>query len=312
MRVPIFFLSFVLPTCIFATTAELGFKQSSQTLSTSTSLYGNFKDSSENSEEVNPKLNWNLSYSIDKSNVVDSFGTSIIDNTQSMTVGLGAETTQHFSFELDNNYSVTPEEQMNAVGPSLSVGFRYYFQAPPDDFSPSVKISFGYGLTNNNQSFNTLLPARRKDLSPRPLNGNNIILQTLYSVSLTVSPLDWVSFKGYYAKYEYNRDVNQFLQFIESPRLAKVSNGIGNALSGFNIYNWKLESNFYLFKIWEFDLSHSVSKIATDSSYSTENDLIISVELGSWVLGAGVEFISSSVTDSSSTTTSLAKLTYNF
>jgi hypothetical protein len=294
--------------------ADARMSQSSQTKTYEISASGDLNSSKNENKDPVTVFSWDMDSSNSKSVATDpTTKIDIEDTTQSATLGMSFERPSHLSAGLDLNYSVTPEEDLETAGPSFTLGYRYYLETRAENFTPYFDFSGSYEISNNNQSFSLASQQRRRGSQPKPLFSNNTIIQHESTLKISVKALSWAKIKGSYSKFDYNKDVAQFLQYIDSPVLAKVSSGINNALAGFYLSTWKVEGDFNLTPDWELELAHSVSQVAVDLSYSIENDLTLYFDLNdSWSFGAGVELSSSTNPDNSSITTTTAKISYYF
>lgn len=317
-------LSSMIPILLVASAAhagsvELQGTQSSAIKSQEISADGayNPKDKSKKGEEV--QFNWDASYTHSTMQSPDpTTGINIIDTTHDLVFGSGVETPGHVTLNIDLNYSTTPDENLKDSGPTLTAEYQYFFgeettNDDSDSFRPSLTGKVGYGYLNYDQSFSTSKPARRKTAPPKPVFGNNTIGQRSVILGLKYKASSWITFKETYTKYQYSRDVAQFLQYIDLPALAKVSSGIDSALSGFYTYTSKFEILLYFLKDWELDYANSQSRVAADLSFTTENDLILSYDINDdWTVGGGIEDVTSTSPTTPPDNSVVAKLTYYF
>ncbi len=312
MRISIFALLMQILVTVpaHATNIELELSQGSETKSQELSADGQFGSSDSKKKKREKEENsylWDLSYTHSTIQVKQQTGGVITDNSHSVTVGAGLETPSRFSFNTDLNYSKTPEENLQSYGPSMVFGYTYEFgkkktfkkknsqkddndNDDEEDFKPSVGAELTIGYDNYVQTFGKT--ARRKANGvARPVTGSNEINKKSGELSLKVHPWSWVSARASYTKYSYNKDVNEFLQYLDVHAIGHVSAGMEDALAGFYSDTKTVSLSFYILEDWELDLEHSASTVISDQSESSYDKGTVYVDLGeTWRLGAGFEY----------------------
>lgn len=321
-----------------ATSLELEASQSSQTKTYEISGSGDFNKSKE--AEANT-YGWSLSADRSRSETTNSSGSAITDNTTDLAAGIGVEMPSQFRSGASFNYSTTPEENLKSSGFTVSAGYTYNFnelstgpaatkpvmtagdapdmqesrEASPsgNEFSPYLAADLNYESLDYVQTFEAN-PPRLPQGPSRPTSGKNTINQKFTQVTLKLKPYRWVRFKVSYTKYSYSRDVNDFLQFLDThDLLGKVSAGFSSALSGFYDNTVLVGVTLFPSSDWEIAASRSTSKVISDSSLSTTDKLAVYWNFAeAWRLGVGASVSKSNTAGSASSTQSSLSLGYEF
>lgn len=261
----------------------------------------------------NKDFGWDLSYTHTTTQA------TVTDTTHDLILGSGWAT-KAFSANLDLNYSSTPEENLASYGPTLSFSYTHFFGAVPnadaakfEAFRTSLKTVLELSTLNYEETFSVGGGGRRKGALVRPTTGNNTIQQKSVMLGLRWKPQSWLQLKAGETKYSYSKDVNQFLQYIESPAVTQVSSGMNNALAGFYDSTRKLEIDFYFLEDWELDLSQAQSRVLSDSSLTTVSAVSAGVNLGeNWYTAVGVKNVTSSSPGTSDVATVTGRVSYYF
>lgn len=256
-----------------------------------------------------PDFVWDMSYTHTTSTA------GVTDTTHDLVAGSGYAT-KNMSANLDLNYSRTPEENLMSFGPTASLSYTYFFESPrkktidSDPFRPSIKGILELGTLNFVETFGT---AARRKLVSRPASGNTTIQQRSVLVGTRIKPWSWMQFKASFTKYSYNKDVNQFLQYIDSSVVARVSSGISNALAGFYDTNGKLELDFYFLENWELDVAESQAHIIADDSNSSTAALTLARTFDpAWTVAVGVKQTTSSDATVGKVNSGMVRVDYDF
>lgn len=309
-----------------ATALDIGASASQSALERSVGIFadGDFNTPLEN-DETTLIYNWNLAYTHSQVESKDSLGNIIKDINHDYTVGAGIDVPAGWFGNLDLHYATSPDEGLVSSGPTLKLGYTYNFSSPEkmdsdgekdsdNEFQPNLGFSLAFSSISYKQSFSSSIQTRRRGTSiTRPVTGSNTINQRSTSFSLYGHPLQWLNLNGTYTKYNYDKNINDFLQYIDGRQeIASTSSGILNALSGFADRTTTLRASFRFLEIWQLDLENSVSKIISDDSTSTTNRAEIYVTLSKWKIGLGDEVGKSTSSGTDTTNTVLFDVDYFF
>ncbi len=207
-----------------------------------------------------PSFNWNAVYDIIKTTSAGDgiSGGGVTDTTNQITLDLGYDNKNTFDVSFGIQYANTPQEALKYFGPELSLKYN---------FSSVISAKVEFTDLTYTQTFTTNTVTKRG--LPRPSNSDNVIKQVASEFELDVNPTDNFSVKVSYSYYFYDRDVNSFLQFLDSPRsVAMGASAFSGTVGGFPAWQESLGLVWTPGKLWEFDGDIVGSPAASDGSWT--------------------------------------------
>ena len=198
------------------------------------------------------------------------------DHTNSFTAGIGYE--EKFEIESNLNFSNTKEENLKTFGLSIGVGYTFdlatravkdapeKIEEKEDSFVPTLTIKAMGGLTHYQQDIGVAVRkgTRRK---PQTAKASQSIQQKQFEFDVTVSPWVWLDVKLGFIKYNYNRDVANFLSKLDDPRAIRSGAAdFGSTLEGFSSKESLLNFTFHLPAEIDLETDFSQSTSASNSS----------------------------------------------
>ena len=239
-------------------------------------------------EDEEKSWNWKLETNYSTSPpAAAANGASVRSATSQFIGGIGYQS--DWSADLDLNYSRTPAEALKSFGPTLSLGYTIDFDSE-SEFEPSVDLGLSLGTTGYQQDFtsDTVTTKRKK---PRGSTTSEKIRQNSIRPQLTVSPLSWLSASVSYARYAYDRDVAEFLGFLNQPQSIRLGlGGFADTLDGLPEQSTDLSATLHLSEAW--DLEGSASWTRSKSSGALTHGWGTKLETRMWsplALALGVE-----------------------
>ncbi len=239
-------------------------------------------------EDEEKSWNWKLAYNYSTSPpTAAANGTSVRSATSQFIGGVGYQS--DWTADLDLNFSRTPSEALKSFGPTLSVGYTIDF-ASEDEFEPSVDLTLSLGTTSYQQDFTSdTLPTKRR--KPRGSTTSEKIRQNSIRPQLTVSPISWLSASLSYTRYTYDRDVAEFLSFLNQPQSIRLGvGGFADTLDGFAEQSTDVSATLHLATDW--DLEGSATWTRSKSSGALTHGWGTKLETRVWApvsLALGVE-----------------------
>lgn len=294
----------------------LELSRGSQIQSANLSASGDFnKADKKKSEDIQNIFNWDLSLARTTQETTSATSGTVKDNTNDFSFGLGMDRGA-LSLGLSFNYSQTPEENMSSQGPQVSLAYKFTFHGSNEDsdsFDPYLRPEIGFGYEDYTQTFEVTRVARRRNAPVRPITGKNTIGQKFSSVTLKYKPVSWFYARAGYKKYSYNKDVQDFTQYLDNQgALGAPTSGFSSALSGFYDSTIFGQLNFDFLDTWTLLLKRSVSKVALDKSENSTSRILISDDITpNWTVGVGADNFRSGSTGLSDTT-ALVNIDYSF
>jgi hypothetical protein len=284
MIVSALFLSLFLTHPAQATELGLDLYQGSSSKSQAVSASGDFAKG----------FDWDLNYTRTVSDTTSAANASLQDTSHEFILGLGLETPELFSAGIGVHYTSTPEENVQSVGPEFSLGYTLKAEKTKDDaFRPRANLELTAATQNFAQNFAGT--KTRRNGNTRPVSGENTIEQKALGLKLKFKPWSWFALKASYTAYSYNKDVNQFLQFLDSTKALVATTGLSSAVTGFYKNTLLAGVTFYFLEDCNIALSRAVSTIALDDSIATTDKIMLEYEMNeSWNLGIGTEKLQSS------------------
>ena len=212
----------------------------------------------------------------------------------------GYESGPGFGAAVFYTYSYTPEESLIGAGPEFD--FYYLFDlVPKSEPGPSAKterkvstnstmrIKTGIKSTEYIQTF-TGSTAPGNNGAPRPTTGFNNLRQISQISGVSISPSKFLTTGLTFTYYFYNRDVADFLNFIQSPSAARTSiGGFANSITNFAQSSLEWTASIYPSDDWSIDLEIIDSISAVDISQGWSFQGIVSRSIEEWTIGLGCE-----------------------
>lgn len=225
---------------------------------------------------------WHLGYTF--SHLKENFsGFEVSDTTHEVTGGFDWE--KDWLFGAGFSFATTPSEHVKSVGPVFDFGYTW-------------KLGVGFRESVAFLSYKQSFTSTTRPPPGRPARAATVdeqILQTGWTTELDASPAVWISLKGIYTHYFYNRNVNQFLQNLNTPRAVSLGvSGFSNTLEGFQTHYESIQITFYPSELWEFSAGSDLAKSASDGSYTHGFSVSAAKQWGSyWKTGLGYEYANS-------------------
>jgi hypothetical protein len=209
---------------------------------------------------------WNFDYVLTSTKTLDpTSGNTVKDDTSEFDGGLGVNKKDDFEYGLGLTYATTPQESLRDYGPNIYYGFTTLLGQKSESFTPDASIKFTLSQLTYIQAFSSSFTSRTGKL--KPTTGTSAISQVFPKVEANFDVTETFSLKLAYTYYFYNRNVNDFLQTLDSPRAVAV--GLGNlssSVSGFNTDSKEIEFTILPIDLWEIDLQGTEATSAIDSS----------------------------------------------
>ena len=307
------FWFFVLSESILANSIESETIIGSTSTEESISLDGNFGEKKpekkpesklENKSESKPaedteKFPWALNFAQTRSKSTDADNNPLVDVTNAFEALFGYESKSHFEFGGGYAYSATPNENLISLGPNLYTGYTFEEEKhiptkntksdeeDDQDFRKSIGFKVTASSTRYIEAFTATQPQQTKKGKAKPTTGVNEIIQTSLLFEMPIKYFEWMTIKPSATFYRYNTDVNDFLNYLNSKRLASGTIGLQSSAASLASFEAALQATFYFLDSWELLLIEDYSTIATDRSNSWAFKVQIFDEIGNWRLGLG-------------------------
>lgn len=256
---------------------------------------GDFEQNPDPSKDI---WSWNLGLSSTTSTFIDpATNINIVDKTSGISGGVNWLMPTELEAFAGYSFASTPEENLTDSGPNLGLSYTINLKnapkktspegaEPTDDFVPSVYLKTNFSYLKYNQSSTTTTSTRRLRVT-RTATATNAIDQNAYTLEGGISPLEWISLRYTFIKYNYSRDINAFLQYLDSPTLRTKSAGLSNAVSGFPTDLKETAVTFYPLEYWSLEFIYSVTVQASDFSFLNSTEGTLYRQLGQWKVGFG-------------------------
>ena len=320
---------------------ELGANSTSETISGD----GDIGETSKSKKPVD-QYSWNAEATVTKTSSIDSTTQqTVTDRSTQVSGGIDWDGKSGWKLGAGLTYGQSPDEDLEQSGPTFSIGYTKHF-APPatpikppqknvakaaasedvddenddDDldapsepassFSASLGAELTLGVVDYKQTFFATKTNRLG--RARPVKGTNGITQSSAEFAFSARPWKWLKAKISATTYKYNRNVQDFVQYLDSSRVSSLigSSGFASTVSGLPSSDASLSLYFYILETWEVDVSQSVSTAATDQSQSTSSKLQILKELlDDWTIGLGARVQAS---NSGNDQSALVHVSYDF
>jgi hypothetical protein len=228
-------------------------------------------------------LRWNLGFEYSQAGGTDPrTDLPALEKTYEFKGGLGYQASDAWDFGGGLMYSTTPLELMQAVGPNAYVGYTYKFkdqvakkgskvkpkaEDEEESFSPSVGMRLTGSLTKYSLTNITGTGSLGKKSALRALTPS--ISQRSAELELDVAPLEYLSAKGTYTAYGYDKDPAQFASALGSTRsipLQHLTTGLANATNGLPTFSTGMSVTFYPAEKWDIEPGVDITKTKSDGS----------------------------------------------
>ena len=238
----------------------------------------------------NASWNWKLGYTSSTSPPAPAANGPSVKASSSQFIG-GFGYRANWSADLNLIYASTPSEELTSFGSTLNLGYTFRFgsesgapqskttarkisqksveQNEEDEdevFVPSLELALALGTTGFDQSFSSASVATKRG-KPHSLTTSEKIRQNLVKPELTGTPVPWFTLSAAYTRYTYNRDVNEFLNYLNQPRSIRIGvGGFADTLDGFADHSGELTATLHLGENWDFESSVTLTRSkSTDS-----------------------------------------------
>lgn len=239
---------------------------------------------------------WSVDYTYSRQQSPNSAGIQVIDNTTELDLAFGAKQKKFSEWAIGLTFANTPDENLKDTGPNFYFGQTFPLtERSEKDFYPTLAYKLTLSDLNYVQTFSTTALTRTGKV--KPVTGSSSINQVFPELQLTWEPSDSFTFKGAYTRYFYNRNVNDFLTTLDSPRAVAVGIfGLTNAVSSFNTDMWELDVEWTPLDSWEFDEEATAATSAADGTTAwTFKEAALYNISKSWVLGLAYEYEQSDI-----------------
>jgi hypothetical protein len=221
------------------------------------------------STEPETNFDLNASYGFSNSKSTDSTtGVTISNDTHQVNGGMGWAGSSGISMAGDLSYSKTPDESLSSFGPRLSAGYTYRFES--EGFRPTLGIKLDISSVRYTQTFSTDTSGRRGGGGggpPRPVIGENAIRQSSAKISIKTRPISFAALKLSFKKYTYDKDVAQFLSFLDSQSAVRTNvSTFSSAVSGLPESDSSVSFILYPIEDWNLTFGATSSISALDQS----------------------------------------------
>ncbi|MBC7691962.1 MAG: hypothetical protein H7222_09340 [Methylotenera sp.] len=268
------------------------------------------------------------SWSLEYSRTSSTLGT-ISDVSHGFSGGVAYRTTGGWEIGGGLYRGTTPDENLTSFGPNFRIGKSFdlganvplnhakprIFQAgstrkenatpleesdASDDgdepFRPSFELAANFGSLAYQQesaaTAGTATPVKRNGRKTRlPANTPNSITQSSFGLDASWSCLDWLSLNASFMKYRYSKNINTFLQYLDSPLAARTGgSGFSSTVGSFPESMTVVGTTLSPTDFWDVDLSAALSHAASGQSETKAVKILANRDLGKhWRLGGGVE-----------------------
>jgi hypothetical protein len=239
---------------------------------------------------------WSAELEFSEAPTITSVGTNIQEHSYAILPQMGIEPGNGFGVQSSYNYSYTPEESLVSSGPELD--FFYTFEGstvePSEnsekiEFSPTLKLQFGGKDLEYVQTFNgSTVPG--KNGVTRPTTGFNNLREIAAITEVATSPWEFLSFGITYTYFFYDRNVANFLTFIDAPGAARLgAGGFSNSITNFSQSTLDFTATLYPIDKWSLDLELINSVSAVDISLGWSYQAVLNREFGNLTAGLGAE-----------------------
>jgi len=295
-----------------ASETEVGSTTVSETISADDEIKG--------PDESSEKYPWDLSYTYSNLKSTDASGNAITEKSNTVNGSVGYESAKRFEIGGGYNFANTPDENLVVYGPSLYLGYTHKRVKPAarasakqsenDDssFAPSVGFKVTVSSNRNVETFTPNQPAKGSKVK-RPTTGINEITQNSVQLESKIKPAEWVSIKPAVTFFKYNRNVTDYLNLLNSPRISVSRASFGSTVSGLADFDALLKTTFYFLDSWDLVLSEDYSIMAADQSNSWISKIEIGDTLGDWRIGLGYSNQNSTIVTDNSV---ILKVSYDF
>jgi len=257
---------------------------------------------SKKEEDVKTKWVWSIEYSYTQTSSYQTGATLnssilIVDEASDLNLSTGADKEDDFAYGLGIDYSETPEESLKDFGPNIYLSETYKLgkaktsPAEEDEFTRTIAFKLTLQDLSYVQTFFGTVGLTQTSKS-RPVIGSSTINQFAPELEATLGLLDSLTLKATYTYYMYDRDVNQFLNNLNSPRSVSTgAAGFASAISGFPSSEVEIDINWFPFDDWEFDEEATDTITETDGSHGyTFKEVALATVFTSWKFGLSYEY----------------------
>jgi hypothetical protein len=236
------------------------------------------------------------------------------DHTNSISLGGGYSDKWEIGLGID--YSNTKEENLKSFGPNAYLGYTFDLanrpkklkRQPQNPNSPTAKVdsdveddasgvfvpTLNFRITGASNKFThdaslTTRAGSRKQLAA---TATQEITQKDFEIDGTLSALEWLDVKLSYIKYNYDKNVADFLARLDQARAVQTGLAdFGSTLSGFSSKEWGINLTFHLPLDLDFgaDFTQSTSAIDGTTKTNTFKGDLSRVWAETWKTGLGFE-----------------------
>jgi hypothetical protein len=256
-----------------------------------------------------PTLAWNLGLSYSQ---LRNENESVLTRTTGIQMGAGWE--QQWLARVDLGFALSPADRYHQLGPSVELGRRFELGAPNESgFAPTIELRGLFSYLRFTQSFNNDTGSRPEGRRARRVSqttGTEAIAQTGAGLEIATAPWAWLSTRFYYLHYTYDRNLDAFLEFLDSPRAVRAgAAGFSSVLSSFPSQTFGFGFLFSVGSRWQLGLDGIRSRNALDGSDMDTARAQVWYELNtSWTLGLGTQ---REISSGESDTMGLASVTFS-
>ncbi len=259
-----------------------------------------------------PVYSWNMGYTFSRVTSTDAAtNQKITDQNSEVVGGIGYGGSSGWQTSGGLTYVNSPDENLREVGPQFSIGLTQKF-AQEDGFAKRLGARLALSVMDYTQSLPGTATSGRLGRTLSRRGVTNSITQASAEISFTGKPVEWFSARANHIAYGYNRNVNDFLIYLESPQLAssRLASGFASTASGLPRSESGLTITFYFAETWDFALGENYAISAADDSTSWSTKAYLSDEIGdSWVVTLGMRAQQSS---NYSDQSALLRISYDF
>lgn len=243
---------------------------------------------------------WNLNYNYERSVTPQPDASDIVDDTDDFIAGFAWNGETGWGVSGNLEYSTTPQEDLVSRGGNFSLSYRWKYngESVSDDsgFSPYLDFRLSAGTTNYLQSFSGSIP-RLKNHTTRPVSGTAEIRQNMTGLTLGWKPVEDWKFKLGYEYNNYNRNVGQFEDNLDSSLALQAGmGGFSSTVGGLARVTYIADVAWQFAEFWKTDLNEAYAILAADESTSTTTKGIVEYHFAQrWRATAGVEYVNSEI-----------------
>jgi hypothetical protein len=242
--------------------------------------------------EAGPPFSVNMSYSYKKATSSSPTAPDVVDITNDVNGGASWNGASGWGVGVTVDLSHTAAESLESRGSTMSVSHRWSSD-PDDKVQRSFTLTFNGGVTNMVQSFSGF---KSRQVGNRvvqiPIVGTNELRESYGGIDTDYHPDEEWDFQLGFKKYGFNRNVGDFLTFLNSTlAVSRNMNGFGGTVSGIPSATYSAGAGWNFAEDAKLALSENVSSIVVTGYVEVDSKLTVEGQFSRAIKGTvGFEY----------------------